>query len=187
METPTGADAGSLSQIRKRLDRLRGRVFTALLLDGGARLAGTLLGVIAISFALDRFFKLELAARVVLLLAALAVLGWILWRFLYRRVSDLPGEDPLAVAVESRFPDLKDRLITAVQLSRETDPERYGMSPQLIEDAIRDALDPTQSIRFDEVLARGRLTGSGVGGNLAEAQRAAHGRALAPEDIPGRG
>jgi hypothetical protein len=174
MESPTGADSGqrtadggSLSQIRKRLDRLRGRVFTALLFDGGARLAGMLVCVVAISFVLDRFFKLEVAARVVLLLAALAALGWIAWRFLYRRVTNLPGEDPLAVAVESRFPDLKDRLITAVQLSRETDPEKYGMSPQLIEDAIQDALDPARSIRFDEVLARGRLTRNLLLGTLA--------------------
>ncbi len=156
-----------LSRIKTRLFVLRGRIATALALEGSARLAAALLAATAISFGLDRLFRLEVAARAVLLVAGLAGLGWIAWRFLLRRLRHLPGEDPLAVAVEARFPELKDRLISALQLAREPDPERYGMSPQLIEDTIRDAIAPVEKLRFGEVLARGRVMKRAVLGALA--------------------
>jgi hypothetical protein len=156
-----------LSRIKTRLLVLRGRIATALALDGSARIAAALLVAIAVSFGLDRLFRLEVPARAVLLVAGLAGLAWISWRFLLRRLRNLPGEDPLAVAVEARFPELKDRLISALQLAREPDPERYGMSPQLIEDAIREAIAPVEKLRFGEVLARGRVMKMAALGALA--------------------
>jgi hypothetical protein len=146
-----------LGPIRKKLLGLRGRIWTALLLDGSARVAGALLGAVVLSFALDRVFKLETLARGVLLLAGLAALAFVVWRFLMRRLNTLPEEDPLAIAVERRFPELKDRLISALQLSRETDPEKYGMSPQLVEDAIKEAIDPVEGVRFREIIATERV------------------------------
>jgi len=145
-----------LGNIPSRLKALRSKVATALAIDGGARLAGMLLAVVAVSFTVDRIFKLETGARVVILIGMLAALGWTVYRYLVRRLSGVPGEDPLAIAVERRFPELGDRLISALQLSRESDPERYGMSPQLIDDAIADALEPASKVRFSEILATAR-------------------------------
>ncbi|MEM8885295.1 MAG: hypothetical protein AAGD14_14600 [Planctomycetota bacterium] len=130
---------------------------TALVIDGVARFVGVLFVAIAISFAADRIFKLELAARAVLLVGMTGALGWTAWRFLAMRLRAVPGEDPLAIAVERRFPELGDRLISALQLAREEDPERYGMSPQLIEDAINEAILPASHVRFSEILAVGRI------------------------------
>jgi len=146
-----------LSDIRRKLHGLRGRITTALMLDGGARTAGVLLAVVALSFLLDRVFKLETVARAVLLLGGVGAVSWVAWRYLVLRVGAAPGEDPLAIAVEKRFPELNDRLISAIQLSREAEPERYGMSPELIEDAIKEAFEPVSRVRFREVLAAGRV------------------------------
>jgi len=146
-----------LAQIRARLDALRRRIAAALALEGGARVAGVLLAAIALSFLLDRVFKLEAAARAVILIAALGALGWTIWRYVLRRLRGLPGEDPLAVAVEARYPELGDRLISALQLAREADPERYGMSPQLIEDAIHEVAEPVRHLDFGQILALPRV------------------------------
>ena len=62
-----------LSRIKTRLFVLRGRIATALALDGSARLAAALLAAVAVSFGLDRLFRLEVAARAVLLAAGLAL------------------------------------------------------------------------------------------------------------------
>lgn len=156
-----------LSEIRARLDALRRRIAAALALDGGARVAGVLLGAVLASFLLDRVFRLEVAARAVILLSALGALGWVFWRFLLRRLSRLPGEDPLAIAVEARYPDLSDRLISALQLARETDPERYGMSPQLIADAVHGVVEPVKHLDFGRILARGRVARRAALGLLA--------------------
>ncbi|MDH3590636.1 MAG: hypothetical protein OER88_02065, partial [Planctomycetota bacterium] len=156
-----------LEPIRKKLDALRGKVMTALLVDGGARVAVLLLLVIAISFVLDRFFKLEFGARGVLLLAGLGALGYATWRYVVRRVKGAPGEDPLAVAVERRFPELNDRLISALQLSRVEDLEQQGMSKQLVDDAIKEAVEPVSKVRFREVLATGKVAKVACAGALA--------------------
>ena len=169
-----------LKKIRRKLMGLRGRIGTALLLDGSARVACALLGTIGLSFLLDRVFKLEVAARAVLLLAALAAVAYVVWRFILRRIRALPGEDPLAIAVERRFPDLRDRLISAIQLSRESNPERYGMSPQLIADAISEVIEPVKNVRFRDVLATGRVAKAVALGVLAIALLAG-GAAADPE------
>ncbi|MHC4938252.1 MAG: hypothetical protein ACYTHK_04720 [Planctomycetota bacterium] len=156
-----------VSNIRSRLAALRGKVTAALAVDGGARLAGVLLAVIAISFTADRIFKLELGARVVVLIGMLAALAWTAYRYIVRRLSGVPGEDPLAIAVERRFPELGDRLISALQLARESDPERYGMSPQLVDDAIAEAIEPASKVRFSEILATARIGRHALLGVLA--------------------
>jgi len=126
-----------------------------------------LLGAVALSFLLDRVFRLEVAARAVILLAGLGAVGWATWRFLVRRLGRLPGEDPLAIAVEARYPDLSDRLISALQLARVTDPERYGMSPQLIEDAVHSVAEPVKHLDFGRILATGRVARRAALGLLA--------------------
>ena len=156
-----------LKTIRRRLNTLRGRIATALLFDGAARVAGALLAAIAISFLLDRVFKLEIAARAVLLLTGLGLVGFVVWRFLVLRLRTIPGEDPLAIAVERRFPELKDRLISALQLSRVEDPEHYGMSPELVADAVAEALEPTRKLRFGDVMATARTARIAALGLLA--------------------
>jgi len=156
-----------LKQIQSRLTALRGKVATALILDGSARIAGVLLAIVAMSFTMDRIFKLEMAARGVILVAMAGAIAYAVWRLLAHRLGGVPGEDPLAIAVERHFPELGDRLISALQLSRETDPERYGMSPQLVQDAIAEAIEPASKVRFSEILASGRIARHVLLGALA--------------------
>lgn len=156
-----------LSDIKQRLSALRSKISTALFVDGSARVAGVILAIVALSFLLDRVFKLEAVARGVLLVAAIGGLGWVVWRYLIHRMAQVPGEDPLAVAVERRFPELKDRLISAIQLAREDDPERYGMSPALIKDAIHEAFEPVKGLQFGDVVAGGKVMKAGLLGLLA--------------------
>jgi len=156
-----------LKQIQSRLSALRGKVTTALIVDGAARVAGVLFGVIALSFTMDRIFKLETGARAIILIGILAALGYAVWRFVAHRLAAVPGEDPLAIAVERHFPELGDRLISALQLSRESEPERYGMSPQLVQDAIAEAIEPASKVRFSEILASGRIARNAALGAIA--------------------
>jgi len=97
----------------------------------------------------------------------LGAVAYAVWKLLAHRLNAVPGIDPLAIAVERRFPELGDRLISALQLSRETNPERYGMSPQLIGDAIEEAILPAEKVRFSEILASGRIARNALLGALA--------------------
>lgn len=146
-----------IETVLARLRSLRRKVAWAVALDGASRLFTALFAAVATSLLLDRVFELEAVARGAILLASLVALGFVLRRHLVARLAAPPGDDPLAVAVEARFPELKDRLITAVQLAREGDPERRGISPQLVEDAIRAVHEPLARVPFAAVIARRRL------------------------------
>lgn len=150
--------------IRSRLRDLRRRVAAALFLDAAARVAGALLLAVSFSYALDRVFRLEPVARAIITLAGAGATAWVAFRFLRRRA---PGEDPLAVAVERRFPALGDRLISAVQLARESDPERYGMSGQLIADEVEEATRAVEGIRLADVVDSRKVARIGLLGLLA--------------------
>jgi hypothetical protein len=139
------------------LRALRRKIAAAIALDGASRCFTALFAAVATSLFLDRVFELETAARAAILLASLAGLGWVVRRHLVARLAAPPSDDSLAVAVEARFPELGDRLITAVQLAREGDPARRGMSPQLAEDAIRAVHEPLRRVALSAIIARRRL------------------------------
>jgi len=156
-----------MERIRQRLRTLRRRVAAAMAIEGAALLLAILLGTVLLSFALDRIFRLEIGARAALLPLMLLALGFAAHRLLLRRLRRVPGEEPLAVAVERRFPELRDRLISALQLSRVGEPERYGMSPQLVKEAIAEAEAPAAALRFGEILDGRRLLGRALLGLFA--------------------
>ena len=121
-------DPQPVREIRQKLSALRRRVRTALTVDGFGWVLGGLACCVALSFLLDRLFKLEVAARAVLLVSGCGLLGFLINRFLLRPLAKRTPDDALAIAVEARYPELGDRMISALQLSRTEDPERYGIS-----------------------------------------------------------
>ncbi|MFB3065508.1 MAG: hypothetical protein ACE10D_03240, partial [Planctomycetota bacterium] len=150
-------DPQPIREIRQKLNALRRRVRTALTVDGFGWVMGGLFCCVALSFLLDRLFKLEVAARAVLLLSGAGLLGFLVSRFLLKPLHKRTPDDALAIAVEARYPELGDRVISALQLSRTEDPERYGMSPQLIEETVAAAAGLAAQVRTRDLINRSRM------------------------------
>jgi hypothetical protein len=151
--------AERLSPVTARLSRLRGAIRRLFALDGLARLSLALSAFIVVTFLLDWSLILPPYVRVALLLAGLAgfaVLGY--KRVVYPlgvRISD----DDLALFVERHFPELNDRLISAIQLTREPgDPTGTTQSPELVAALVEDAERATAQIDFRRVIV-GRHVG----------------------------
>ncbi|GEM_PF-5849813 len=99
------------------------------------------------------------SVRGVLLAVALAVLVAVARRALIRPMRLGMSDEDLALAVEAAHPELQDRLISAVQLSRGTDP-RFN-SPALAEKALAEALEACRPISFPKAIrmpSQGRWT-----------------------------
>jgi hypothetical protein len=74
-----------------------------------------------------------------------------------RRISDIQ----IAQYIEERYPDLEDRLVTAVEFG-----EGKGIAPGMLDLLIKDAMEKTSRIDFSVFVNRKRLTVYGAAGVL---------------------
>lgn len=166
------SQAASLQDVAARLRGLDRRERSILLLGGLLKLHLEALGLFFIALLVDWLFRLPFVGRLLISLLAAGLLAhgaWIhlLWPLL-RRIE----LDDLALRVESAFPRLEDRLISAVQLSRPDAFGRLGASPALIEALVEDCKRAVAPLDFRALvtlqslkrLAAAALAASTIGG-----------------------
>lgn len=133
------------------LSRLRQRLRKTFVLDGVVTLFLGLLLVLAMSFLLDYFVRLPLEVRCVLLLAGCALMVREAVRRLYRPLAILLRDDDLAVLVERAHPELKDSLLTAVQLTRARNDAALYTSRALLDSVVETVEQRASQLRFQKV------------------------------------
>lgn len=151
--------SGPLSGISSRLDHLRGQIRRLFLIDGVSRLAAGLVVFVAATFALDWSFHLPSPVRLVFLAGGAAALVWIALRRIVYPLSVGISDDDLALFVERHYPELNDRLISAIQLARAgtggTEDRLAGFnSPELVDELLRDATQASAALDFNRVVVR---------------------------------
>jgi hypothetical protein len=149
--------------IRRRLARLRRREFLLRLTWGLARVLAVVLVLLALAcladWLIDRYQETPWQARAALLaVQALAAAGAGLF-FLALPLLGRPGNNELALLVESKVPELGHRLISAVQLNRRG-ARTQGMSPELIARVTAEAEQQAARLRFTRVADHRRLAWS---------------------------
>jgi len=139
---------GSLS----RLGHLREAVRRAFLLDGLAALALAAAGLVAVTFILDYLLSLPPAVRAVHVLLCFSALGWVFVKRLARPGRLKLRDEDLAVFVESHSPELKQALITAVELSRPDHAGAAYLSSDLINAVVQRAEEASGAIRPEGIV-----------------------------------
>ncbi|HHI68746.1 MAG TPA: hypothetical protein ENJ97_05410, partial [Planctomycetes bacterium] len=137
-----------ISETTRRIERelaglergLRLRVFLLGLFRAGA----ILLSLAILLFLIDRAFTPPLPVRWILLLFSLAFTAWTARRFLVRPLRIPLGPTEMALALERRFPELAQQLVSAVQLGQA--PGTEGFSPELVQALLENAAK-----RFEEI------------------------------------
>ncbi|MAG32728.1 MAG: hypothetical protein CL908_17750 [Deltaproteobacteria bacterium] len=127
-----------LRSVIARLQALSKRLLWRILLTGGPRLAATASGLAGGTFLLDYTLRLPVGVRAVLLLLSLGLLGFVVVRHLAKPLMKKPSVDQLALMAEAANPDLKDQLISSIQLERDLETGRAVESPELIRATIAD-------------------------------------------------
>jgi hypothetical protein len=118
-------DANVLARLRVLGRRMR--VYVAL--DGLAIIAIALLAGIAITCAVDRSLWLTRQMRAVQLVSLLTLGAGITWWRLLRPLRVPVRLDDLALLIERRWPQLRSRLISAVEFARSTPPSQPDAAP----------------------------------------------------------
>jgi hypothetical protein len=110
-----------------------------------------------VMFLFDYLAPLPALARLVLLCLACSICALVLWRSLLvpflRRVTD----DAIAVAVELKYPQLNDRLISSIQLARTGENEGFFNSPELVGATIKETQEIVEPMRFSGVFSISNL------------------------------
>src|SRR5512139_1580389 len=96
-----------------RLSRLRSRLAAWFWVDGLSRVLWAALALFAVDLAIDRFFRMDLPQRVVMLLLMVGVIAFVVYRRLVKPLSATVTDDALALQVEERNKLLGQGMISA--------------------------------------------------------------------------
>ena len=156
------APSESMVDIERRLDNVRSRIRRLFLIDGTGRLALGIVLFVIVTFGLDWLFILPGAVRLIFLLGGGAALTWIAIRRVIYPLGVGISDDDLALFVERHYPQLNDRLISAIQLSRagiDSGQDRVAgfNSPELVNELVRDAAQASDQVDFSRVVVRSHV------------------------------
>lgn len=154
----------SREQLFEQLRALRRRLRFLFLAHGVGAL---LLGASALTlhaYGVDRLFHLPASLRLGVLAVSCALLAVLFYRKVYFPLRRKIEEKDLALAVERRFPELRDRVVSAIEISA-----RDSRSPELSEELYRSACEGLSHLPAKEIFNStppGRLLGLGAVGML---------------------
>lgn len=152
MATVTSPTRKMPKVVLRKLNRMRGKLNQWILVHGIGRWLVIVIAILAFDMLIDRLFKMDFAQRLVMLAVMIgATAAYFFWRVIQPMLTR-PSDDALIYEVESKNPELKESLISGVQLSRQSDLNQTGMSPELAQATIDRGLSTAQAIDFGKSL-----------------------------------
>jgi len=125
------ADNAKPAGVRAAVERLRGQVRLWLLAGGLARVLPLALGLALLSLLVDRLLHMDGSQRTLSLLLGLGVVGYGVWRWLWRPLAARLDEVSLALRLEAANPALRGRLAAALELAEGSPGEASASLEQL--------------------------------------------------------
>jgi hypothetical protein len=146
----TAERSASPSEVPPVLRELRGRIRRYVVLEGSALVLVVVAVAFWISLAIDWLFEPSRGVREALLLVAVAAIAAAaVWYIVLRFVRDFRSK-ALALVLERRFPELNDRLITAVELSESRHPPS-GLTAAMLQRTADEAAELSRKLELREV------------------------------------
>ena len=147
-----------MNPIQNKIKALRGRLTRWILVRGIGQWLLIAVLVLLVDMGLDRFFKMDFAQRIVMLsLTGIGLSVLFFWKVL-RPIWLRPSDDALIYEVEKKNPQLKESLLSAMQLDRQKNntAELAGVSQQLVDVTIQKGFDDAAKVNFGGVLDLGQ-------------------------------
>lgn len=122
-------------------------------LTGACAFVGATLLLLGVEMTADWWWDFTWAARLLVALVILGALGFIGWRMLVLPILVPPDDDTLALRLEHIAPQLRSRLISAVQLTREARVQ----SPSLLAQLVAETETMSKTVPFHKAVRWSRL------------------------------
>ncbi len=156
-ESSTSGRANDLTPLLRELKALRARLRALHLAFGLSRLVLVAAVVAALTFILDRSLDLPRGVRLVLFSTSAATIVFVVYRYLAypltRRFTDID----LARAVEDRFPELHDSVLSALELSEAARSDDYPDSRALVAAVVAEARRRVESVPISRIADRAKV------------------------------
>jgi hypothetical protein len=147
-----------LAQLRPLLSRQLGKLRRRYMIYGLAKSLLWTAALVTLFFVLDHWLRLPTAVRLLHSVATIAVCGYAITRFVRYPLSRQFTDIDLAMWVESTYPDLHQRLVSAVQLHAEPVDGRRNQSQAMIDQLWQETAARTRELRLDELFDNRALT-----------------------------
>jgi len=149
----------TVEYISTKLADLRAALRRLIIAIGLLRVLLMALGVVIAAYVLDWYVHLPPVTRISAMIAGGGILLAAIYQYMVRPLGASLSDDSLALLVEKRHPQFNDRLISAVQLSREKDNPQTARfnSPGLVRRIVADANDMAATADFGSVLRAAQL------------------------------
>ncbi|MFA5793709.1 MAG: DUF4175 family protein [Candidatus Brocadiia bacterium] len=139
-----------INQLTGRLAGVRARIRMLFLADGLSRIVIYAAAFAALTFAIDWSMpELPPAVRLVFLGAGAVGLFWLAYRYVIYPLRTTISDDSLVIYLERKYPQLKERLLSALQLSISAPPTQ---SPELIQALVNEAFDSSREMNFNAII-----------------------------------
>ncbi len=156
MSSVTAKSRALPREIASRLGRLRSQLTRWLVVDGFSHWLAALLGLLIVDMAVDRFFKMDFAQRLIMLAGmVLFAIFYLIYRVI-RPLANRPGDDALLYEVEAKNQELNESLLSGAQLARLDNLEQLGASQALTEATIQQSIAQACSLDFGLTLNQSR-------------------------------
>ena len=154
---PSGNDPVA-SQLRPLLARQLGKLRSRYLLFGIAKACLWVAALVALFFVLDRWLQLPTPIRMLHVLATVATLAYAIVHFVRYPLSKQFTEIDLALWLEHTYPQLHQRLVSAVQLHNVDEPSLRNQSRAMIDQLWQDTAARTSELKLDALFDNRALT-----------------------------
>ena len=158
---PTGDPVAT--QLRPLLERQLGRLRRRYLVFGVAKALLWTAALVLLFFGLDRWLTLPTPIRLLHTAVVGAVAIYALQRFVRYPLRRSFSELDLAMWLESTYPELHQRLVSAVQLHGAADGELRNQSQAMVAALWRETVEQTRSLRFDALFDNRAMLRVGAG------------------------
>ena len=138
--------------ILDRLSALRSQLTQWIVVRGLSRWLLIVLGVLLADILIDRVFKMDYSQRFIMLGVMIVVAAMFLFWRLIKPLAARPGNDALLMEVDRGNSDLKESIISSVELSRVEDFESVGVSQQLASASIEKGIEDAKQTDFGNVI-----------------------------------
>ncbi|WP_417380551.1 hypothetical protein [Gimesia sp.] len=143
-------------EITDLLNRLRGKIRRYILLEGAAKLLAVVGLIFWVSFVVDwgyfqlSHFELPVWFRASFVLISLTMILVLAGTFILFRLMTKMRKKSLALVLERRFPELNDRLATAIELHESNEPQN-ALTRAMLERTVKDVARGSSQLPLEDV------------------------------------
>ncbi|MCH2060434.1 MAG: hypothetical protein MK183_07385 [Verrucomicrobiales bacterium] len=144
-------------EIDEKIGSMRRIVQRFFLVAGLNRFFVCLLGIVAVDYLLDSTFRMDWSQRLITLLLASALLGYVLWKYLLVPLFSRVSDDAFLLQAEESERELNESMISALELSRMDIGENENVSMDLVRETVSRGGKEVAAIRLEDVFRLDRL------------------------------